>query len=607
MEMKENKTKKLKTLAGFGLSLLLTLFSACTTPTDSSTGSEDAPITVILISNSAFTAQADTATFQRGEDVQFTITMHEGFEFVGCNYDNFDFSIEGNVVYITLYDVLYPFRLQIQSKDIRIPEEELKRQYQIHYHLNGGTTSDGSTDFRVNSTLKNHDRANVSIGEGLERSGYTLYGWNTKADGSGEHIGLGSRVTIPESRVVELYAEWMKWASNELFEYEEGAKGLTLTKYLGDTFVENLVIPNEIDGKPVVQLATGFAKDISADELVLSQNLYGIEEQAFVDCSFDTITLYDNIMEISDESFAGQPVKTLQINAARKPAYLAVSDFAQFADNIDRLMLSKGEKKLIFFAGCSMAYGLRSDMVAWEFKEYKIFNLGILGGVDAGIQFDCIVRYLEEGDVFVHAPEQGSPYQFMAERKFDTRVYSMLEGNYDLLRFTDLTLVEDVFDAFAEYNRSRALMMETDYEADKNVYNEYGDYIVGRIEQRLDKDLPPDDYTFLVELLTDETMATLCAQYDRISEKGVQIYFSFAPINYHGLPQADIDAKVWEAFQQRCEEVLNPKGYLVISDAYDYIFRGAYFYDADYHLSDMGAKLRTEKLIEDLKKVLTEE
>ena len=274
MEMKGNKTKKLKTLAGFGLSLLLTLFSACTTPTDSSTGSEDAPITVSLISNSAFTAQADTVTFQRGEDVQFTITMHEGFEFVGCNYDNFDFSIEGNVVYITLYDVLYPFRLQIQSKDIRIPEEELKRQYQINYHLNGGTTSDGNADFCVNSTLKNHDRANVSIGEGLERSGYTLYGWNTKADGSGEHIGLGSRVTIPESRVVELYAEWIAWTPNEAFEYEEGEKGLTLTKYLGDALVQDLVIPNEIGGKPVVQIAAGFAKDVSADELVLSQNLF---------------------------------------------------------------------------------------------------------------------------------------------------------------------------------------------------------------------------------------------------------------------------------------------------------------------------------------------
>ena len=102
-------------------------------------------------------------------------------------------------------------------------------------------------------------------------------------------------------------------------------------------------------------------------------------------------------------------------------------------------------------------------------------------------------------------------------------------------------------------------------------------------------------------------MAALCAQYDRISKKGVQVYFSFAPINYHGLPQEDIDAKVWEAFQQRCEEVLNPKGYLVISDAYDYIFQGAYFYDADYHLGDLGAELRTEKLIADLKKVLSKE
>ena len=46
--------------------------------------------------------------------------------------------------------------------------------------------------------------------------------------------------------------------------------------------------------------------------------------------------------------------------------------------------------------------------------------------------------------------------------------------------------------------------------------------------------------------------------------------------------------------------MLSVYGYEFISEVEDYMFLGRYFYDSDYHLNDLGASLRTERLISDL-------
>ena len=57
-------------------------------------------------------------------------------------------------------------------------------------------------------------------------------------------------------------------------------------------------------------------------------------------------------------------------------------------------------------------------------------------------------------------------------------------------------------------------------------------------------------------------------------------------------------------FEQKCDKALSERGYTVISSARDYLYSGEYFYDRDYHLNDKGAIIRTNQLIDDLKKVI---
>lgn len=83
----------------------------------------------------------------------------------------------------------------------------------IFYHLNGGHFRSSLLTgdiFAKQYNLTHHLRANTSIGNDVcAREGYALLGWNTSPDGSGEHIGLGSRVTIPAKTTIDLYAEWV--------------------------------------------------------------------------------------------------------------------------------------------------------------------------------------------------------------------------------------------------------------------------------------------------------------------------------------------------------------------------------------------------------------
>ncbi len=59
------------------------------------------------------------------------------------------------------------------------------------------------------ANLVNNSGIVLSSGEGFARSGAELGGWNTKADGSGEHFDLGGTYYVDTSGDPVLYAEWI--------------------------------------------------------------------------------------------------------------------------------------------------------------------------------------------------------------------------------------------------------------------------------------------------------------------------------------------------------------------------------------------------------------
>lgn len=574
---------------------------------------QDKTLSVSIVDSAFFTAEESVGKVGYGSDFSTVLHIRSGYEFASCSYPDYVAEEAADGVLLTLKDVTGPSRVTVACEAVQPPSDEINLHCTIHYDFNGGALrGSGETEMTADHDLTQHLRPNTLGGAQLHREGYVLTGWNTRKDGSGSHVGLGSRVTVGDGGSITLYAEWQKSVDAGDLVFRETAPGeIALTGYRGRGDIQPFVIPSEIDGKKVVEIAGSFTTNmpcgtLSGDTLVLPDTIRKVSGSSFLHSAFSEIYFSDNIEEIADNAFPYQ-FKTYHINAFLPPCFQAVNNSIIFADIVDRLILHSGDRKLIFFAGCSTAYGLVSPAVDHAFGgEYTVCNMGMNGDINGAFQLEIIIHYMEEGDVLVHAPEQMSPCQLMSAFYVNSLMFIMTEGNYDLLSLVDFSGNTGFFSGFFDYAEIRKETDPCGYQEGRfEDFNIYGDYTCPRpydesTESARDVTYSDNTYCYAPELVTEEGVSRLAGYYDSIREKGGTVYFSYAPVNISAGDGTEMRDKGLE-FAEKMEGMLLSHGYTPISNVEDYMFEGRYFFDSDYHLNDLGAALRTEQLIKDLR------
>lgn len=566
---------------------------------------ENADIVRVVVQNGeGYTCRENVIKSEFGENVVIRFTLENGYLFSGCDYaGKYSFSREGNEGVLCLENVQFDTRLSFRLQEI---------SGQLFYYLNGGTFIDGTrsgTYYFEYADTTYQLRPNTSRGsEVICRDGYTLIGWNTEADGSGVHIGLGSRITMSKNTSVTLYAEWEKWTDDALFSYQDNTDtedqgDIELVKYLGtDTSLNKLSIPAYIDGKKVTAIGEEFSKGLKIDTLIFPDTLLSVEDKAFRGSDIERIYFFDTIQQIGDRCF-GANIPSVHINAATEPKYVHVNETAQFSESMDRLIVNADKKKMVFFAGCSMGYGLDSEEVERAFNgEYVICDIGVIGCSNSDFQMQCLINFLKEEDIFIHAPESMSAYQLMYDVSAEWRMFICVEGNYDLLAMADLGNSGGILNAFYHFNLTRQTMEPVQSTDFYNSYNEYGDYAAFR-QNSEDDVVFEEGRAFRTDYLTETSLARLNGYYTRIKDKGTKVLFSYGPVNINAIRQEEKEEKSWLLYESIVKGKLTSA--VVISDPMNYMMEGRYFYDADYHLSTEGAKFRTQTLIHDIKTNLT--
>lgn len=192
--------------------LILLVFGCACKPYEEYENDESVRITV---SDGAwYYPVQNTYSVRRGENVSVRlIFLGNGYP-EGCSYPNAKIERVGDHIYdLTLYDVNYPAFIKVFEND---------GSDAIRYERNGGEFAEGVAikGYLPGKITQNHLRTNTDLGESLSREGYILTGWNTKEDGSGAHIGLGSRVTVQRDGCLRLYAEWEKTLDESALSYE---------------------------------------------------------------------------------------------------------------------------------------------------------------------------------------------------------------------------------------------------------------------------------------------------------------------------------------------------------------------------------------------------
>ena len=188
-------------------------------------------VTAILVDNDqfvvlnndgdSFNAEQKTpniAHLHRGDDVSFLLSTQDNYYPDTCSYADHQFlKADENIYEIKLFKIKYSLRFEVAFKYVEPagpdgpddpdgpdgpdgPDDPIiPTTYDIitiTYNANGGSLNDANNGVYT-YTNEHHPRPNTSSGVDIvKRDGYNLIGWNTKNDGTGEHIGLGSRYLL---------------------------------------------------------------------------------------------------------------------------------------------------------------------------------------------------------------------------------------------------------------------------------------------------------------------------------------------------------------------------------------------------------------------------
>ncbi|HAB95113.1 MAG TPA: hypothetical protein DCF49_10260 [Lachnospiraceae bacterium] len=588
-------------------------------------------VRVVIEDNPQIRVESSVLTAKEGSDLQFTITPAQHCTVRGTDYRDYSLAPAQDGQYlVTLHDVLFDTVVSVLTEE---------NPYTIRYEANGGRASASSGlagPSAVVSYPASHLRVNTGQGTHLfEREGCILTGWNTAADGSGQHIGLGSRVRVGRGETLTLYAEWALCNDKSDFLYEKGANSVTITGFNGgnrstseaggkqpqphtapeviDTS-EVIVIPSEIDGLPVTGIAQGAFQDVTCDRVVFPPTIRFVEVHAFDKCTLSELVLFDSVSEITDHAFAGcENLRTIHINACVPPVYSG-SYYDTFPDKYDRLTALSNDAKIVLFSGSSTRFGYDSAYLDDAFPDYAVVNMGVFAYTNALPQLDLIRRQMKAGDTLIHSPEfDAAKRQFCTTNAFDDKFFNMIEADYDLLAELDYRDYEGVLSAFTAYQKVRRGMeaksyavSASDFDEDGQPvstpsYNEYGDYIVYR--PNAEDDAPiydlPVNYT-AGAFSRDSYIDPLNAVYDKFAADGIRVLFTYAPRNKSALSK-ESDSAALAGLDAWLRETLHAE---VISPIEDSLYPGRYLFGTDNHLSTDGVSIRSERIRRDLKEVL---
>ena len=549
---------------------------------------------VVLEEGAGFTCGDYSLTVVPGQNAAFYIQCDDGYTVTGADCENYTLTPNPNGgTVLTVPDVRYStvISLTVERSDAV-----------IHYDINDGF---GASVIEVPVT-PSHLRWNTAT-DLFTRSGFTLVGWNTRPDGSGTAVGLGSRVEPSEG--MTLYAQWSQWSSAELFQCREEAGGVTVTAYIGSE--DTVTVPAELSGLPVRAIANGAFQNVDCKTVILPDTLYALEDGAFRYCALSTLYLFDNIRVIGDPVFEGcENLATLHLNAVEKPVYSGTY-FDTFQDKFDRLVSLKDQRKIVLFAGSSARFGFDSAALDAAFPEYDIVNMGVFAYTSAMPQMELILSCMREGDILLHCPEYDvSDLQFCTTNDIEYRFFNMMESNYDTLTMLDLRRYGAVFTPLKKYltvkdpmaKKSYALS-PSDFDEDGNPvdnpsYNKYGDYIVYR--PNASSALPiygtPVHYT-VTAFPKDIYITPLNRMYQRFLDKGVTVYYTYSPRNALALS----DASTPEAREMLDRYLRENLSVPIITELEDSLWSGVYLYGTDNHLSTEGVAIHTERVITALK------
>ena len=470
------------------------------------------------------------------------------------------------------------------------------------YHANGGknVAEDGGDVVCRDFDHEVYIYANT-MGEELfstfTRDGYFPIEYNTAPDGSGTAVGIGSRAFLDE-RHLDLYVIWAKESPASDFECaSDGGSGVIVTKYKGGD--ETVVIPCEIDGRPVTAVGSYAFSGCNMKTLVVTKNVTSVANNAIDKCKqLTTLYLCENASGIFDSAISGYSNLTDLRMIATLPPCFSNNYLSPFVQKLEHVVAARGSKKMIFVGSSSMDYGFDGAYYDSVFGgEYTIINCGLNAQVPGQFVIDVIEEYLEPGDVVIMSCEAGAYTSgYILEW-----TWCAIESCYDVFRNVDMTDYGNTFNAFNSFmNGSRFGKLgaiaggkqKTYADFNKSYNNKYAELTV---ERKYDSTRTYNkDIYFLPNRFGGDRISAFNDLNEKLVDRGAKLYFTFFPV-FEGAVATDQAGR--EGYAAYLRKGLD---FPVISTVDDYMFTAENIYDSAVHCTNAGALLRSRRLAADI-------
>lgn len=550
--------------------------------------------TVTIEENEDIELEKTTYIVEKGDRLIVPLVMKDGAFVLKINYWKSKIIRKTQTTTIL---VLHNIR-----KDLNIKITTTKES--VKYDPNGGKLR---SDEEILSLPISHShlRINSPIGSDyMYRVGYYQIGWNTKADYSGTFISFGSRF---EESITTLYAQWEKVSDIDDFKYTINDDFVTIDEYIGTG--RRVCIPSRINRLRVTALGPDSFKNKEIDIVIIPSSIREIPDFAFDGSSVDEIYLSDNLSCISNETFGSATPRTVHVSALNAPINSGTY-FDAFQDKIDYLYSIRDEKKIVLFGGSSSRYGYVSPLIMDAFPDYKVVNMGVFAYVSEKVQLDVVRKFMKPGDILLDAPEfDALTCQFFYDNWMEVQHFNMFEANYDTLsllnmndyKFSWTNLGVHFADKLAIKGKSYDVQAKR-FDDDMNfsefdTYNIYGDFTLPRPNHPYDEVLCQELCDYTVNPFHHSFIESYNNTYDLLKEEGVAMLFTYAPKNIRCLTPESTNLEIDRLDYFLRQNIKAP----IISNIWQSLFEPYYFYLIDNHLSDEGAVMRTNNVINDLK------
>ena len=472
----------------------------------------------------------------------------------------------------------------------------------IHYFGNGGSTKSGDSEVFYDHTINNHTRINTAQGNRMFfRDGYLLESWNTKPDGSGERVGLGSRISMSnDESEIQLYAIWSKNTDNSFFEFENHDDYFAVKSCWSNE--ETITVPSIYSGIPVTTILANAFDGLGMTRLLLPPSITSVEESAINNCSNLKELLFSNtIKNISDESLSGSTnIKTVSINSYLPSKFQGTNYTNIWTDKVDMLVNAQSTKLLL--VGNSNTMYSFSDEVMSDNIKIDFIGLGVQAAIGVAITMETIYFYCKDDlNKIVFCPEFGT---LSSTSIISSNFITAAEKNYDILRLLRLdgsgplsfSNALSAYQEFVELSQGQSSDFFTIYDEGRNL-GDHGFLKLTSSQERHDSEWKASVINYAKDFFSKGYFSWI-KEFEKEMVNTV-FGFSFCSYNYNSIEDISYLCNDYE------QSIRNSIDFEMISHISDYGFSGYYFLNDNYHLLYDGAEIRSKYFIDDLKKSAT--